>query len=348
VDAFLRLQFDVMDTVRRAQGEALAAFGAGPDERPYRVVASGPFWSLRDYGGQKRSPSLLVVAAPIKRPYIWDLSPAASAIGCCLQHDLHVHLLEWLPASPATSSCGFDECASAIAECIARISADAGGPKPFLIGHSLGGTLAAIYGALAPKTIRGLVLLGTPLCFQQGESRFRDALVSLAPAELSDAAPFPGSLLSHISALASPETFIWSRLTDAALSANDARAMDVHKRVERWALDEAPLPGRLVRQIIQWLYRENRLCRGTLEVGQTLVGPSTVSAPTLVVANIADDVAPLASVKPFVAAMPTKDVRIIEYKGEPGVCLQHLGVLVGRQAHARIWPKIISWLHCHN
>jgi poly[(R)-3-hydroxyalkanoate] polymerase subunit PhaC len=37
-------------------------------------------------------------------------------------------------------------------------------------------------------------------------------------------------------------------------------------------------------------------------------------------------------------------VRIIEYPGEVGVCLQHLGILVGRQAHAAVWPEIISWL----
>jgi len=27
--------------------------------------------------------------------------------------------------------------------------------------------------------------------------------------------------------------------------------------------------------------------------------------------------------------------------------LQHLGVLVGRQAHARVWPEIIAWLKGH-
>lgn len=347
VDSFRRLQFGLMDVMRQAQGGLLGALGAGPDERPCQIAASGAYWRLRDYGGRGASRPLLIVAAPIKRPYIWDLSPAASAIGCCLQGGLHVNMLEWLPASSDTGSCGFDECASAISECVARAQAEAAGERPFLIGHSLGGTLAAIYGALAPESIRGLVLLGTPLCFQQGDSRFRDALVSLVPAELSNTAPVPGSLLSQISALASPDTFIWSRLTDAALNATDARAMDIHARVERWALDEVPLPGRLVHQIIQGLYRENRLCRETLKVGQTRVGPSRLSVPTLAVVNTADDVAPFASVRPFIAAMPTKDARIIEYEGEPGVGLQHLGVLIGRQAHARIWPEIISWLNSH-
>src|SRR5262249_5657750 len=82
------------------------------------------------------------------------------------------------------------------------------------------------------------------------------------PVNLSSSVPFLGSLLSPMSALASPASFVWSRLMDAMLSAADHRALDVHARVERWALDEVPLPGKLVHEIIEWLYRENRFCRG--------------------------------------------------------------------------------------
>jgi polyhydroxyalkanoate synthase len=144
--------------------------------------------------------------------------------------------------------------------------------------------------------------------------------------------------------LAAPGTFIWSRLLDAALSVTDGQALKIHALVERWSLDEVSLPGKLVHQIMQWLFRENRFCRGTLEVCGTIVGPSNLSVPTLAVVNIADEIAPLASIKPCIDAMPLADVRIIEYPGEIGVGLQHLGVLVGRQAHAQVWPEIIPWL----
>jgi polyhydroxyalkanoate synthase len=283
------------------------------------------------------------VAAPIKRPYIWDLSRSASAIGYCLREEFHVRLLEWLPAARDTANNGLDEYAQAISDCIATTD---GGPakKPFLIGHSLGGTIAAIYSALRPESLRGLVLLGAPLCFQPKTSGFRDTLVALVPEALSDTAPFPGSLLSYMSAMASPETFVWERLLDAALSAADPRAMETHARIERWALDEAALPGKLVRQIVDELYRENRLCRGTLKVDGVQVSPSAVSAPTLAVVNMADEVAPLSSVEPFLSALPADNARIIRYSGEIGVCLQHLGILVGSKAYQQIWPQIASWL----
>ena len=337
-------QFALSDILRRAQGEVMAACGLGPSEHPFQLMASGSYWRLRAYGGDATSPSLLVVAAPIKRPYIWDLAPSVSVIRHCLHHGLNVHLLEWVPDSPGAGSRGLDDCATAIADCLRKLASRGAGDKPFLIGHSLGGTLAAIFAALTPESLAGLVLLCAPLCFRAGESRFRDALVSLA-SPLPNAERFPGSLLSHMSALASPGTFIWSRLTDAASSVGDYRAMEIHARVERWALDEVPVPGELMHQMIELLYRQNGFCRGSLPVCGRRIGPADLSVPTLAVLTTSDDLAPAASITPFVDALGTSDARIIAYPGETGVALQHLGPLIGREAHALVWPEIVSWIH---
>jgi polyhydroxyalkanoate synthase subunit PhaC len=99
---------------------------------------------------------------------------------------------------------------------------------------------------------------------------------------------------------------------------------------------------------VEWLYRENRFCRGALQVGESIVGPASLSVPTLAVVNMADEVAPPASIKPVIDAMPAGDARIIEYPGEVGACLQHLAILVGRQAQAHVWPEIIAWLRAHS
>ena len=334
------------DLLRRAQGQTLEAFGLGPQECPYEVVASGAFWRLRNYGKPADAPSVLIVAAPIKRAYIWDLAPSASAIHYILDQGFHVHLLEWLP-DEANAENGLTEYVESISECVARISSRRAGAKTFLMGHSLGGTLAAIFAAAESEPIRGLVLLSAPLCFQPETSRFRDALVSLVPSGLIDVGPCPGSLLSHMSALASPDTFIWSRLVDAVRCGADDQAREIHARVERWALDEVPLSGELVHQIIEWLYRENRFCRGNLKISNRLIGPVTLTTPTLAAVNVDDDVAPIVSVKPFVESMPIKDVRIVEIAGETGVCFQHLGILIGHKTQVAVWPEIVSWMDSH-
>ena len=70
--------------------------------------------------------------------------------------------------------------------------------------------------------------------------RFRDALVSLIPPVLPDGDPFPGSLLSLIATLASPGTFIWSRVIDTASSITDRHALEINARVERWTSRRGP------------------------------------------------------------------------------------------------------------
>jgi pimeloyl-ACP methyl ester carboxylesterase len=82
------------------------------------------------------------------------------------------------------------------------------------MGHSLGGTLAAIYCALKPQSIKGLVLLGAPVCFEQASSVFRDAVVSMIPTDLSE----------KVSAIASTPCTRRPFLNAAALTATDLAA----------------------------------------------------------------------------------------------------------------------------
>jgi polyhydroxyalkanoate synthase subunit PhaC len=348
VDFLRAVHFDISDAVRRAQATALDAFGLGPDECAFSVISSGPHWRLHAYGGRNRGPTLLIVAAPIKRSYIWDIMPSLSAVRYCLEHGTRVYLLEWMPPVGDGGNAGLDEyVGQAIGSCVTKVADEDSGVQPFLMGHSLGGTLAAIFCALEPLSTRGLVLLATPLTFEPASSRFRDGLVSLLPPTFPENGVVAGSLLSHVSAAACPQEFLWSRWEDAALSLADPSAMDIHARVERWALDEVALPGKLVNQIVQWLYRENRFCRGTLSICGRTVGPSNLRTPTLAIVNAADEIAPLASVTPFMEKMPIKDTRVIEHKGEVGVGLQHLVMLAGRRVYSQVWPEIMSWLQAH-
>jgi polyhydroxyalkanoate synthase subunit PhaC len=34
----------------------------------------------------------------------------------------------------------------------------------------------------------------------------------------------------------------------------------------------------------------------------------------------------------------------LEYERETAVALQHVGALVGRRAHRRLWPRILDWI----
>lgn len=336
-------QFAAMDNLRHVQANTLDLFGFGAHESAFEVVASGPHWRLRHYAGAAPGAPLLLVPAPIKRPYIWDLAPSVSTVRFCLDQSLDVYLLEWIP--PSDGAAGIEEYAEgAIAVCAKIVAERSGGALPCLVGHSLGGTLAAICCALHPSLARGLVLLGAPLSFEPGSSRFRDLVVSLAQTDMVDDGVVAGSLLSQGCVFLSPATFLWPRWMDAAFSLTDPAAMDIHIRVDRWALDEMPLPGRLIHQIVGWLYREDRFHRGVLTVGGREVGPADLRLPVLAVVSAADEIGPRASVEPFFGKTDSGKTRIIEYPTEIGVGLQHLAILAGRRAHAETWPEIAAWL----
>jgi len=199
----------LIDTLRQLQGDGLGRLGLGPTECRYQIVAASARWRLRVYAGATAGPSLLIVAAPIKRPYIWDLADRVSVVRHCLRHRLRVYLLEWMWPSPGDKDAGLaDYVGRSIGEAVATVTQEAGGTRPFIMGHSLGGTLAAIFTALDPPSVRGLVLLSTPLSFASGSCRFRDPIVAMVPPTLSAMEIVPGSLLSQLSVMASSDLFV--------------------------------------------------------------------------------------------------------------------------------------------
>jgi len=89
----------LIDMLRQIHGESLGRLGFGPTECRYRIVVTGARWRLRAYTDTSTSRPLLIVTAPIKRPYIWDLAASVSVVRHCLQE--HWSQLS-LMASPET------------------------------------------------------------------------------------------------------------------------------------------------------------------------------------------------------------------------------------------------------
>jgi polyhydroxyalkanoate synthase len=69
-----------------------------------------------------------------------------------------------------------------------------------------------------------------------------------------------------------------------------------------------------------------------------------VTAPLVCVLDARCRVVPPEAVLPFYDAAGSADKTLLHYDGDVGVSLQHVGVLVGRHAHARLWPEILQWI----
>jgi polyhydroxyalkanoate synthase len=213
----------------------------------------------------------------------------------------------------------------------------------FVAGHSLGGTLAAIFAALHPQRVRSLIALEAPIEFSNG------ALETFAratpPATVTGTVP--GTLLDLAAAAAAPETFGAEPLLDRMLSLPSVQATALHLRVRRWTLDELPMPARLFEEVSRELYRENRFALGTLELAGRRAHPRAIRAPILVVADPRSRIVPRSDLLAYGTRTSSTDVEFLDYRGDVGVMLQHVGVLVGANAHRQVWPRIIGWLAAH-
>ncbi|WP_296943025.1 alpha/beta hydrolase [uncultured Massilia sp.] len=342
-----------MDRSRQARGRMMEQAGHGPQETPSTVLHAEPGLNLRRYGGAADAPPVLLVPAPIKRSYIWDLAPATSVVRRWLERGWRVYLAEWtpLPEGEAGRDFGFDDYADRLlAACRRAIAADGdhAAGRPVIAGHSLGGILAAIHSALYPDALRATVLLEAPLHFAPATCCFHPLVRAVPDARaIADAfGQVPGAFLNMMSALAEPQAFGWERLQDRwmALADPDREAIATYLRVERWTHDEFPLPGRLFTQIVEALYRGDELMQGRLRVGGRAVGPADLRAPLASVMDPRSKVIPQEAVVPFHEAAGAAAQLLLRYGGDVGVNLQHVGVLVGRQADATLWPAIFAWL----
>ncbi len=288
--------------------------------------------------------------APIKRPYVWDLVPGASAVRKCVEGGLRVYLMHWELPGERERGFGLAEYADRLVlDCLQAIEGQTAEPSAFLAGHSLGGTFSAIFSALHPKRVRGIVLLEAPLRFGPDVSVFGPVVAAAPRGQLLTRAlgNVPGTFLTAASFLTAPGTFGLSRWIDRLRSLSDLEALQTHLRVERWTLDEMPLPERLFEEVIEHLYREDRFMLGTLTVNGRPALPGLVDTPLLSVVDPRSTIVPPAAVLPFHDAARSPDTKILWYRGDVGVSLQHVGILVGRNAHEHLWPEIIRWIHSH-
>jgi hypothetical protein len=161
------------DALRRWQGRVLDLVGLGPRPAPSTVLLSTPLFRLRRYK-PRASPAMpvLIVAAPIKRAYIWDMAPEVSPVRLLSDAGFATHLLEWLDPQPSHADAGLDTYVEQSVAAAVDVVRRAGDGAAVLVGHSLGGTLAALYGARHPRQVAGMVLLEAPLNFGPAAGAF--------------------------------------------------------------------------------------------------------------------------------------------------------------------------------
>ena len=79
-------------------------------------------------------------------------------------------------------------------------------------------------------------------------------------------------------------------------------------------------------------FSRRSVIRGTLRINGKTAAPENVTMPVLAVVDRESDVVPPSSVVPFLDALPDREWTLLDYEGDIGVALRHLGGPVGQNA----------------
>lgn len=284
---------------------------------------------------------VLFVMSTTNRGYIFDLTPGRSFIEFLLQHGYDVYVLDWNPPRPDESQLTLEDYVlDFIPDCVERVARRSGEPDLSIIGYCMGGLFSVIYAALTPGgPLKNLVSLTTPIDFEQ-MSLFRI---------WADARHFDVDRLVDTLGNAPPEVIFsaFHMLRPASRTAGQIQLWDniwndeyvkSYRMFDRWATDILPQPGEYFRQSVKELLRENRLYRGTLEVGGRRVDLANIKVPLLNVIAEHDHTVSLDCAKPLVQLAGSQDKEEVVLKGG------HVSVVAGPNAVKRLWPKIDQWL----
>ncbi|HUQ52365.1 MAG TPA: alpha/beta fold hydrolase, partial [Gammaproteobacteria bacterium] len=286
---------------------------------------------LLDETGKPREgkPPVLFVPAPVSRYFIMDLLPGRSFAGYVAAANFDVYIADFGTPSREDRFADLSYYVEGLVRrCVRAVSALTGHDAINVVGYCLGGTLALLYTALHPETVRRLVLLTTSVdgaveggipwvaskMGLEGESYDNPRLVPAAEVKswFEMLAPGSNSVVGRVSDL-------WDRLDDAPERLREVRTM------ASWVDDVVPAPGRLLAE----LYRKlgpgaNGLMKGTVAIGDRLVDLASVAMPVLSVSAEKDTIAPAAGVDAIGAIVPHAEILRL-----PG---GHVGIVAGRAA----------------
>lgn len=215
---------------------------------------------------------------------------------------------------------------------------ETGQPQVALVGHSLGGMVAAIYASSHPggdASLSALVAVGSPMDFSDPDpvlasslwaARIYGPLLPVVPSPL--AARMQGALPGHVTPI---DDLLFNDLSE------DARAL-MYERVV------SPLVGGELRQFGQALHTGSFTgAEGIVDYGALL---GRIETPTLVIAGRADRIAPPDRVKPYYDGVGAREKRFVVAGRAFGFAADygHLDLPLGDHAAQEIFPLISAWV----
>ncbi len=286
-----------------------------------------------------RRPPVVVVPSMINRATICDLESDRSLVGglAALGHD--VYLVDWgIPGPEDAGQSMADLVLDLLHRAIDRACRHAGAQRAFLLGYCLGGTVAAIYAALRPARVHGLVALNTPVQFSEGGrlARFARAEADHLQTILSPDRLVPVELMAAAFQMLDPVGIVRKYEALDAARQDPVRLARALAR-ERWIEEQVPMPGTLALELVRHAYQQDRLVAGTWALSDESVDLGAIRCPLLVCTAKRDFIVPMPSALPLAELAGAADVTVERLDAG------HIGAVVGRFGPIHFYPLLDRW-----
>ena len=319
------------------------------DITPKEVVYSQDKMKLYHYKSQVRKTKLckvplLITYALVNRQYMMDIQPDRSTIKAFLEEGLDVYLIDWGYPTASDKYLTMDDYINGyMHDCVEFIREQNKISKFNLLGVCQGGTFSTIYTALYPENIKNLVTMVTPIDFSNNDSLLFAWSKNMNIDKMVDAyGVIPGELMNLSYAMLKPFSLNIDKYIGLVEKMDDKKFLENFLRMEIWINDSPDQVGETIRQFVNDLYKENKLVKGELVIGDRKVDLKNIKAPLLNVYAEYDHLVPPSSSKALNDLVGSTDKETISF----GV--GHIGMYVSSKSKKEITPKITSWILEHS
>lgn len=342
---------DQADRVRRGM-QLLATLPRPPvATTPHEIIHRQNKLVVRHYAptGAAASPGLppvIVVPSMINRAWICDLEPDRSLVGGLAALGHPVYLVDWGVPGPEDAHDDVGHVLlTLLHRAVDRVRRHARHarrartlPAAWLLGYCQGGTLSAMYAALRPEGIAGLVTLNAPVDFSQGGRfrRFVDGEFLDVDQAIDADGLLPVEIMSAAFKLLDPMGN-WTKYIAIEAASHHPRRLARTLARERWLEENVPMAGAFAREFIRSAYQEDRLLAGSWEIRGETVDLSRITTPVMVCTAKRDFIAPPESCLPLAGAVGSQDVSL------EALDSGHIGVVVGSFGPRVFYPLLDRW-----
>ncbi len=336
----LRLQ----NGIKLAMGAEFVRVGPTPKQTVWSNGKTELWRYDSEPGAVRYRPPILLVPSVVSRSYVFDLHKGNSFVEHLQGAGFCVYLVDWGVAGKEESTNTFETYVDdLLPQAVAAACEDAGSDDLTMLGYCFSGLLTMLYLAGHPDApIRSLVSLAPPIDYSASAGITKVfAEGRLEPEDILDEdGNVPGDVVREAFAMRKPTSDL---VTYAALWDNLWKDdyVEGHQAMAQFIREQVPMPGALLRQIVDKLIRGNELATGATELSGRRVDLRDIACPLLVVMAERDELVPVES------TLVLREFMGPNYE-DLSLPAGHVGLITGRKAATVTIPHILGWIADHS